>query len=178
LRGGSLHKAGKGELRLPLPAGFQYDETGRLRVTPDEAVADAIKTVSSYFDQLQSARQVMLRLLAEDRQLPRRASADRHVRWVPATYKAIHDILTNPVFAGAYAYGRQRTERRVDVGVVSEGSVARRARSGTCASKATTPDTSPSSAISPPSSGCAPTGVHRAGRAAAPRARAGRCSRD
>jgi DNA invertase Pin-like site-specific DNA recombinase len=120
LRGGSLHKAGKGELRLPLPAGLEYDETGRVRITPDEAVADAIKAVFSYFDQLASARQVMLQLLEEDRKLPRKASADRQVRWVTATYKAIHDILTNPVFAGAYAYGRKRTERRVEGGVVRE----------------------------------------------------------
>jgi DNA invertase Pin-like site-specific DNA recombinase len=120
LRGGSLHKAGKGELRLPLPAGYEYDETGRVRVTPDEAVADAISTVFSYFEQLTSARQVMLRLLEEDRKLPRRSSSDRQVRWVTASYKAIHDILTNPVFAGAYAYGRKRTERRVTDGVVSE----------------------------------------------------------
>ena len=120
LRGGSLHKAGKGELRLPLPAGLEYDETGRVRITPDEAVADAIDTVFAYFDQLQSARQVMLRLLEEDRTLPRRATSDRQVRWVKATYKAIHDILTNPVFAGAYAYGRKQTERRVEDGVIRE----------------------------------------------------------
>ncbi len=49
LRGGSLHKAGKGELRLPLPAGYEYDETGRVRITADEAVADAISTVFAYF---------------------------------------------------------------------------------------------------------------------------------
>jgi DNA invertase Pin-like site-specific DNA recombinase len=120
LRGGSLHKASKGELRLSLPAGLEYDETGQIRITPDEAVADAIAIVFSYFDQLQSARQVMLRLLEEDRKLPRRATSDRQVRWTTATYKAIHDILTNPVFAGAYAYGRKRTERRVQNGVLSE----------------------------------------------------------
>jgi DNA invertase Pin-like site-specific DNA recombinase len=120
LRGGSLHKAGKGELRLPLPAGLEYDEAARIRVAPDEAVANAIATVFSYFDQLQSARQVMLRLLAEDRKLPRRATSDRQVRWVAATYKAIHDILTNPVFAGAYAYGRKQTEHRVENGVIRE----------------------------------------------------------
>ena len=84
LRGGSLHKAGKGELRLPLPAGLDYDDTGRVRITPDEAVADAIETVFAYFEQLQSARQVMLRLLEEDRQLPRKSSADRQVRWIKA----------------------------------------------------------------------------------------------
>jgi DNA invertase Pin-like site-specific DNA recombinase len=120
LRGGSLHKAGKGELRLPLPAGFEYDEAGRVRITADEAVADAIATVFSYFEQLASARQVMLRLLEEDRKLPRRASSDRQVRWVTARYKPIHEILTNPVFAGAYAYGRKRVERRVIDGRVRE----------------------------------------------------------
>ena len=120
LRGGSLHKASKGELRLPLPAGLEYDEQGLVRLTPDEAVADAIKTVFSYFDQLASARQVMLRLLEEDRKLPRKSSRDRRVRWEQPKYKAIHEILTNPVFAGAYAYGRKRTERRVENGVVRE----------------------------------------------------------
>ena len=83
-------------------------------------VADAIKTVFSYFDQLASARQVMLRLLEEDRKLPRKSSRDRRVRWEQPKYKAIHEILTNPVFAGAYAYGRKRTERRVENGVVRE----------------------------------------------------------
>ena len=47
--GGSLHKAGKGELRLPLPAGLEYDERGRT-ITPDEAVADTITTVFSHFE--------------------------------------------------------------------------------------------------------------------------------
>ena len=37
-----------------------------------------------------------------------------------ASYKAVHDILTNPVYAGAYAYGRKRTERRVRDGQVRE----------------------------------------------------------
>lgn len=120
LRGGSLHKAGKGELRLPLPAGLDYDETGRVRITPDEAVADAIATVFAYFDELASARQVMLRLHDEERKLPRRATPDREVRWVTACYKAIHEILTNPVFAGVYACGRKRVERRVIDGQVRE----------------------------------------------------------
>src|SRR5215216_7564635 len=120
LRGGSPHKAAKGQLRLPLPAGLGYDETGRIRITPDEAVADAIATVFWYFEQLESARQVMLRLQAEDRRLPRKATSDRRVRWETPTYKAIHEMLTNPVYAGAYAYGRKRTERRVEDGVVRE----------------------------------------------------------
>ena len=42
------------------------------------------------------------------------------MRWATASYKAIHEILTNPVFAGAYAYGRKRVERRVIDGQVRE----------------------------------------------------------
>ena len=120
LRGGILHKAAKGELRLPLPAGYEHDDRGRVRISPDEAVADAIATVFAHFEELSSARQVMLRLLEEGRRLPRRATGERHVRWAQPTYKALHEILTNPCYAGAYAFGRKRTERRIEDGVVIE----------------------------------------------------------
>jgi DNA invertase Pin-like site-specific DNA recombinase len=120
MREGALHKVAKGELRLRLPAGLDYDELGRVRVTTDEAVADAIATVFAYFDELASARQVMLRLVAEQRWLPRRGPSDRQVRWVPASYRAVHDILTNPCYAGVYAFGRKRLQRTLVDGVVRE----------------------------------------------------------
>jgi DNA invertase Pin-like site-specific DNA recombinase len=120
MREGALHKVAKGQLRIQLPTGYDYDELGQVRITPDEAVADAIATVFAYFDQLSSARQVMLRLVAEGRRLPRRRSTDRHVRWAPASYRSVHDILTNPCYAGVYAYGRKRLRRTVEDGVVRE----------------------------------------------------------
>jgi len=60
LRGGSLHKAGKGELRLPLPAGFEYDPEGAIRISPDEGVADAIASVFVAFDELASAAEPVM----------------------------------------------------------------------------------------------------------------------
>ena len=36
------------------------------------------------------------------------------IRWVTPTYTAIHHVLTNPVYAGAYTYGKSRRERYVD----------------------------------------------------------------
>jgi len=119
MRQGCLHKAAKGKLRVALPAGLEYDQAGHVRITADEAVADAIATVFRYFERLASARQVMLRLVAEERKLPRR-SPGKGVRWAAPSYKAIHDILTNPCYAGVYAYGRRRVERRVADGVVRE----------------------------------------------------------
>jgi hypothetical protein len=120
MREGALHKVARGQLRIPLPTGYDYDELGDVRITPDEAVADAIATVFAYFDQLSSARQVMLRLGAEGRRLPRRRSTDRRVRWAPASYRSVHDILTNPCYAGVYAYGRKRLRSTVEDGVVRE----------------------------------------------------------
>jgi hypothetical protein len=46
------------------------------------------------------------------------------IRWVAATYTAIHHVLTNPVYAGAYAYGKCRHERYVD----EQGRFRRRTR--------------------------------------------------
>jgi hypothetical protein len=36
------------------------------------------------------------------------------VHWAPATYPAVHDLLTNPAYAGAFVFGRTRTEKRLD----------------------------------------------------------------
>ena len=46
------------------------------------------------------------------------------IRWVSPTYTAIHHILTNPVYAGAYAYGKTRCQRYVD----EHGTVRKRMR--------------------------------------------------
>jgi len=121
MRDGLLHKAAKGKLRVALPVGYEYDASGQVRIAADEVVADAVATVFAYFEQLASARQVLLRLLAEDRRLPRPARRrGGPVRWAAPTYRAVHGILTNPCYAGVYAYGRRRVQRRVVDGVVSE----------------------------------------------------------
>ena len=46
------------------------------------------------------------------------------IRWVTPTYTALHHILTNPVYAGAYTYGKTRYERYVD----EHGTVRKRIR--------------------------------------------------
>ena len=36
------------------------------------------------------------------------------IHWVPPSYDAIHQVLTNPAYAGAYTYGQSQQERYVD----------------------------------------------------------------
>jgi DNA invertase Pin-like site-specific DNA recombinase len=125
LDGGIRNKARRGELRRGLPVGLVWgDEDGEVRFHPDEAVTGAIRTVFDRFSELGSARQVWLWFRTQGLSFPSQFGASGEIRWVTPTYTAIHQVLTNPVYAGAYAYGKSRTERYVD----EQGVVRKRIR--------------------------------------------------
>jgi DNA invertase Pin-like site-specific DNA recombinase len=114
LDGGLRNKAARGELRLALPVGLDRDEDGRIMLCPDEQVRHAIERVFILWRRLGSARQVVFELIAEGQQLPRRTVGQRRIRWARASYGAVHDLLTNPAYAGAFVFGRKRREKRLD----------------------------------------------------------------
>jgi hypothetical protein len=114
LVGGLRNKAKRGELRMPLPVGLDRDDDDRVVLSCDEQVRHAIERVFCLWARLGSARQVVIELIAEGQQLPRRTVGQRRIRWARASYGAVHDILTNPAYAGAFVFGRQRTVKRVD----------------------------------------------------------------
>ncbi len=110
LTAGIRHKAAKGELRLVLPAGLERDPDGSVVLSPDESQRKVIGEVFRRFEELGSARQVTVSLIDDGLSLPRRRSGGR-IEWCPASYQPVHGILTNPAYAGAFAYGRSRVER-------------------------------------------------------------------
>jgi excisionase family DNA binding protein len=114
LDGGLRNKAARGELRTSLPVGLDRDEDGRIVLCPDERVRHTIERVFVLWRRLGSARQVVAELVAEGQKLPRRTVGQRRVRWARANYGAVHDLLTNPAYAGAFVFGRTRTQKRVD----------------------------------------------------------------
>ena len=124
MNAGLRRKAARGELRLGLPVGLDYDADGRTVLSTDEAVVAALETVFARFADMGSARQVLLSLRDDGLRLPRRSTWSKHVWWAEATYPAIHDLLTNPAYAGAYAFGRTRRSRIVD----ADGQVRSRTR--------------------------------------------------
>jgi DNA invertase Pin-like site-specific DNA recombinase len=125
LDGGIRHKAARGALRRGLPVGFVWGEQeGEVRFHPDEAVTGAIRTVFERFAEVGSARQVWLWFRTEGLSFPLQSNGVAEIRWVTPTYTAIHHILTNPVYAGAYAYGKTRRERYVD----PDGAIQQRMR--------------------------------------------------
>src|SRR5262245_50861287 len=115
LNGGIRNKAARGELRRGLPVGFVWgDEDGEVRFHPDEAVVTAIKSVFERFAETGSARRVWLWFNTEGVKFPLQMHAHTEIRWVEASYHAIHHVLTNPVYAGAYVYGKTRVETTLD----------------------------------------------------------------
>jgi DNA invertase Pin-like site-specific DNA recombinase len=113
--GGLRNKAARGELRVALPAGLVWGEAdGQILLHPDEQVRGAITAVLERFAVCGSARGVWLWLREQGLGLPLRQ--DGQIQWATATYHAVHKILTHPGYAGAYVYGRTRTERYVDAG--------------------------------------------------------------
>ena len=128
LDGGIRNKAARGELRRGLPVGFVWGEQdGEVLFHPDEAVTGAIRTVFERFAEFGSARRVWLWFRSEGLSFPLQttpAGMPGPIRWVAPTYHALHQILTNPVYAGAYTYGKTRYERYVD----EHGAVRKRIR--------------------------------------------------
>ena len=128
LDGGIRNKAARGELRRGLPVGFVWGEQdGEVLFHPDEAVTGAIRTVFERFAEFGSARRVWLWFRSESLSFPLQttpAGLPGPIRWVVPTYTALHHILTNPVYAGAYTYGKTKYERYVD----EHGTVRKRIR--------------------------------------------------
>ena len=113
------------QARRGLPVGFIWGEAdGEVLFHPDEAVTAAIRSVFERFAEFGSARRVWLWLRSEAPLFPLQDGPHGQIRWVVPTYTAIHHILTNPVYAGAYAYGKSRSERYID----EQGAVKKRMR--------------------------------------------------
>jgi DNA invertase Pin-like site-specific DNA recombinase len=107
--------ARRGALVLGVAAGYVKVGRDRIEKNPDKRVQQAIQLVFTKFAELQSARQVHIWLRDEGIELPaksRRGEAHGVVWRLPA-YNIVHNILTNPIYAGAYAFGR--TTSRISV---------------------------------------------------------------
>lgn len=119
LRGGILNKARKGELPLPLPVGYVYDDAGKQVLDPDQKVRDAVNHVFATFKRTGSACAVVRHFRENGLFFPSRgrgASRSRELVWIPLTHHRVLGVLHNPRYAGAYAFGRTRYRKDPSTG--------------------------------------------------------------
>ena len=115
LEGGIRNKAAKGELRRGLPVGFVWGEQdGEILMHPDQAVTGAIQTIFEKFPHLGSVRRVWLWFQSNGLLFPLQSNMAPGIKWVIASYHAIHSVLTNPTYAGVYTFGKTKQECFID----------------------------------------------------------------
>ncbi len=108
-------KARRGELRFLLPVGFSWTGAGKIEKNADRRVQQAIQLVFTKMTELGSVRQVLLWFRQEKVALPAlpRDPGEPKLAWKVPIYNTVLKILTNPVYAGAYAFGK--TEARIQI---------------------------------------------------------------
>lgn len=116
LLGGKLAKAERGQLRFRLPVGLVYDPTSRVVLDPDQEVSEAVRLVFDLFAQHSSALAVVTHFAKHHLRFPTRLWGGGHdgaLVWGRLTSGRVLSILHNPVYAGAYVYGRTVTRTQL-----------------------------------------------------------------
>ena len=111
-------KARRGELHLTVAVGYAKADDNRIEKDPDRRVQDGILLVFRKFAELQSIRQVLLWFRRENVLVPAvvPGRGRRPIHWKTPVYHTLHHMLTNPVYAGSYAYGRRGTRVTIEGG--------------------------------------------------------------
>ena len=115
LQGGMRNKARRGELEVPLPVGLTYHPDGSVVLDPDQAIRAALQMLFDTFRQTNSASATVKRFRREGWLFPRRIRrgvGKGDVLWGPLEHCRAIQVLHNPRYAGAFAYGRTRTAHR------------------------------------------------------------------
>jgi DNA invertase Pin-like site-specific DNA recombinase len=111
-------KARRGELFMTVAIGYLRVGRNAIEKDPDRRVHEAITLVFSKFAEMRSARQVLLWLRSERVCLPavQYSAEGRQIEWKLPVYNTVLHILTNPIYAGAYAFGRTGTRVVIEGG--------------------------------------------------------------
>jgi len=113
-----LQKAQRGALVRRIAIGYVKGPDDRIEKDPDARVRSTIDLIFRKFAELGSVRQVYFWLDQQQIQLPiaRGAKDAREIVWRTARYHAVLSVLKNPIYGGAYAYGRSKTIVRLEAG--------------------------------------------------------------
>lgn len=112
---GRLNKARRGELAIPVPTGYVRRPSGEVAFDPDEQVQTVVRLIFHQFEQLGTLNAVLRYLVRYEIQLGIRMRAGPgtgDLEWHRPNRMTLQNLLRNPIYAGAYAYGRRQVDPR------------------------------------------------------------------
>jgi DNA invertase Pin-like site-specific DNA recombinase len=110
---GRLHKAERGELFSKVPCGYVKLPSGEVAFDPDEQARDVVRLIFDKFNELGSIYGVFHYLVRNGIRLGMRLQSGPlrgQLTWRRPVLPTLNQMLHNPTYAGAYAYGRRRDE--------------------------------------------------------------------
>jgi len=117
MRGGTISKAKRGELKRALPAGYVYDSYDKIVMDPDTSVQNAINLLFKTFKRTGSACATVREFNRQDLKIPKRLLCGLRkgeLVWNHLEHSRTLRILNNPIYAGIYYYGRQQIKNTVN----------------------------------------------------------------
>lgn len=110
-----VQKAKRGELQIQISVGFCWAPSGKLEKYPDQRVQQVVQLVFRKMAELGSVCQVLRWFREENVLLPafHHDLSERKIIWKLPRYASLHSMLTNPIYAGAYAYGKTETQIKI-----------------------------------------------------------------
>lgn len=115
LHQGKLNKARRGELAFPLAIGYVRRASGEVTFDPDEQVQHVVRLIFRKFNELGTLHALLRFLTRHDIRLGVRVREGAHkgeLEWRSANRMTLQNLLKNPIYAGAYAYGRRQSDPR------------------------------------------------------------------
>ena len=111
-------KAKRGELYLTVPAAYIKTKDNQLKKNPDKRIQEAIDLVFIKFREYGTIRQAYRWFLDEKIEIPTvsNGKGQRRIEWKLPSPNTISRILNNPIYAGAYVYGRTKTDVDIENG--------------------------------------------------------------
>jgi len=116
MRGGTISKAKRGELKWVLPIGYVYSGDDKIVMDPDTSVQNAVNIFFLTFKRTGSAGATVKEFNQKGLKMPirfRTGIRKGELAFKPLTHSRTLRFIHNPLYAGIYCYGRQQIKKTV-----------------------------------------------------------------
>ena len=98
-----------------VPIGYERCGAGGIEMTADRQIQEAVRSLLQRFETMRTLRQALLWYHEEQITFPRRRRVHgvTTVEWRLPDYQQLLRIVKNPTYAGAFAYGKSRSQTKI-----------------------------------------------------------------